>query len=87
MLMLSSTVSIKHEEENYMLFDNSNGNIYKINEVSHKILSLCDGENSNENIILSLTNEFDVAKADVKKDFNDLIKILLNKQYIYDNDN
>lgn len=85
--MLSNTVSIKHEEENYMLFDNSNGNIYKINEVSHKILLLCDGENSNEDIILSLTNEFDVARADVKKDFNDLIKILLNKQYIYDNDN
>ncbi|MHB1661302.1 MAG: PqqD family protein [bacterium] len=86
-LKLSEDTGIKYDGENYMLFDNLTGNIYKLNELSYKILSLCDGKNTDEYIIFSITNDFEVTLQEAKKDFNDLMQILLDKKYIYDDSN
>ncbi|MHB1697215.1 MAG: PqqD family protein [bacterium] len=86
-LKLSEDAGIKYDGENYMLFDNLTGNIYKLNELSYKILSLCDGENTDEDIISNITNDFDVSEEEAKKDFNGLIRILLDKKYIYCDNN
>lgn len=82
-LKLSENAGIKYDGENYMLFDNLTGNIYKLNELSYRILSLCNGGNIDEDIILNITNGFDVTPQEAKKDFNDLMQILLDKKYIY----
>ena len=87
MLTLANTVSIKQDEENFMLFDNLNGGIYKLNELSYQILSLCDGKNTDEDILINITKGFDVTMQEAKKDFEGLVRILLDKKYIYDNDN
>jgi hypothetical protein len=87
MLILADTVSIKQDGENFMLFDNLSGNIYKLNELSYKILSLCNGKNTDEDILLNITKGFDVTTAEAKKDFYGLMRMLLDKSYIYDNDN
>ncbi len=79
---LSENVSVKQDRENYMLFDNLNGNIYKLNAVSYKILSLCDGENTDEDIIQNITNTFNAAKEETVKDFNDLMQNLLERRYV-----
>lgn len=86
-LKLSENAGIKYDGENYMLFDNISGNIYKLNELSYKILLLCNGENTNEDIIVNITKNFDVTEGEAKRDFNDLIRILLDKKYIYDDNN
>ena len=87
MLILADTVSLKQDEENFMLFDNLNGGIYKLNELSYQILSLCDGKNTDEDILINITKGFDVTMQEAKKDFEGLVRILLDKKYIYDNDN
>lgn len=81
-LKLSENVSIKQNGEDYMLFDNLNGNIYKINEVSYKILSLCDGKNTDDDIIKNIANGFNAVQEEIAKDFNDLMRILLDKKYV-----
>lgn len=86
MLKLSDTVSIKQDETNYIFFDNSTGDIYKLNEISYKILSLCDGHTTNEDILLTITQEFNVTEQEAKKDFKALIQKLLSKKYIYNNE-
>ncbi|MGC8555285.1 MAG: PqqD family protein [Candidatus Acidulodesulfobacterium sp.] len=86
MLKLSDTVSIKQDETNYFFFDNETGDIYKLNEISYKILSLCDGRTTSEDILLTITSEFNVTEQEAKKDFDALIKKLLSKKYIYNNE-
>ena len=87
MLILADAVSLKQDEENFMLFDNLHGGIYKLNELSYEILSLCDGKNTDEDILLNITRGFDVTMQEAEKDFKGLVRILLDKKYIYDNDN
>ena len=87
MLILADTVSLKQDEENFMLFDNLNGGIYKLNALSYEILSLCDGKNTDEDILLNITESFEVTIMEAEKDFEALVRILLDKKYIYDNDN
>ena len=87
MLTLANTVSIKQNEENFMLFDNLNGGIYKLNALSYEILSLCDGKNTDEDILLNITESFEVTITEAEKDFEGLVRILLDKKYIYDDDN
>ncbi len=79
---LSENISIKKKGENYLLFDNLNGNIYKINEVSYKILSLCNGKNTEEDIIKNITSSFSVAHEEAVKDFNVLMQNLLERLYV-----
>ena len=86
MLKLSDTVSIKQDETYYIFFDNENGDIYKLNEISYKILSLCDGSTTNEDILSTITREFNVTEQEAKKDFEALMQTLLNKKYIYNNE-
>ena len=86
MLKLSDTVSIKQDETYYIFFDNENGDIYKLNEISYKILSLCDGRTSSEDILSTITQEFNVTYQEAKKDFDKLIQTLLTKKYIYNNE-
>jgi hypothetical protein len=87
MMALADTVSIKRDEDNFMLFDNISGNIYRLNELSFEILSLCDGKNTGEEILLSITKNFDVTITEAEKDFKRLMQILSEKNYIYDNGN
>ncbi len=86
MLKLSDTVSIKQDETYYIFFDNATGDIYKLNEISYKILSLCDGRTTNENILSTIMQEFNVTEQEAKKDFEALIQKLLSKKYSYDNE-
>ena len=87
MLILADIVSLKQDEDNFMLFDNLSGIIYKLNALSYEILSLCDGKNTDEYILLNITESFDVTITEAEKDFEGLIQILLDKNYIYDNGN
>ncbi|RZV40468.1 MAG: PqqD family protein [Candidatus Acidulodesulfobacterium acidiphilum] len=86
MLKLADTVSIKQDETYYIFFDNETGDIYKLNEISYKILSLCDGSTTNEDILSTIMQEFNVTYQEAKKDFDKLIQTLLSKKYIYNNE-
>ena len=81
-LKLADNISIKQDGKNYMLFGNLNGDIYKLNEVSYKILSLCDGKNTDKDIIKNITNTFNAGREEAAKDFNDLIQPLSARRYI-----
>ena len=87
MITLADNVSIKRDEDNFMLFDNLSGSIYKLNELSFEVLSLCDGKNTDEEILLSITENFDVTITEAEKDFKRLIQMLSDKNYVYDNIN
>jgi hypothetical protein len=81
-LKLSDNVSLKQYQEKYMLFDNLNGNIYKLNRLSYEILLLCDGKSTDEDIINNIINNFAVSTERAAKDFDDIINTLLDKQYV-----
>jgi hypothetical protein len=79
---LSDFISIRREGDKYLLFDNINGSIFKLNELSYEILSLCDGKNDEESILCAISGMFDVADKKISSDFNALIDRLLNEKYI-----
>ena len=87
MMVLADNLSIKRDEDNFMLFDNFSGNIYKLNELSFEILSLCDGKNTDEEILLNITKNFEVTITEAEKDFKRLMQMLFDKNYVYDNGN
>lgn len=79
---LQDNISMRKDGKDYMLFDNLSGNIFRINEVSYEILSLCDGKNTEEEIIKNITDKFSVSQEVAAKDFAGLIKTLLDKKYL-----
>jgi|YelNatPaOPRAMG01_1025707.scaffolds.fasta_scaffold11587_2 hypothetical protein len=79
---ISDFVSIRHEGGKYLLFDNINGNIFRLNELSFEILSLCDGKNSEERILCLIHERFDASGEKISCDFNALVNMLLDKKYI-----
>ncbi|MCL4428899.1 MAG: PqqD family protein [Deltaproteobacteria bacterium] len=79
---LSDSISLRNDGDKYLLFDNVSGNIFKLNELSYEILSLCDGLNNEATIINKISGVFDVSQEKIHSDFNSLIDMLLEKQYI-----
>ncbi len=79
---LSNSVDIRSEEGKYLLFDNVSGSIFKLNELSYEILSLCDGSHAEEKILDKISGMFDAPAENIYNDFNSLINILLEKGYI-----
>ncbi len=80
---LSDSIGIRNEKGKYFLFDNVNGNIFKLNELSYEILSLCDGVWDEEMILKKISGIFDVSSENIYNDFNFLINTLLEKKYIF----
>ena len=79
---LSENLSLHNDENGYMLFDTVDGNIYKLNEVSFKILSLCDGNKTDKDIKDIILNSFDVSAETFNNDFDSITKALLDKHFI-----
>lgn len=67
----------------YMLFDTENGSIYKLNEISFKILSLFDGNRTDKEIKKIISSEYNTETEIINKDFDELTKKLLDKGIIY----
>ncbi|MHB1680858.1 MAG: PqqD family protein [bacterium] len=79
---LSENFSLHNDEDGYMLFDTADGNIYKLNEVSFKILSLCDGNKTDKDIKDIILNLFDVSAEVFNNDFDNITKVFLDKHFI-----
>ena len=79
---LSNSIGIRNENGKYFLFDNVNGNIFKLNELSYEILSLCDGTCDEEMVLKKISGIFDVSAENIYNDFNFLMNTLLEKKYI-----
>ncbi|MHB1664438.1 MAG: PqqD family protein [bacterium] len=79
---LSDNFSLHNDENGYMLFDTGAGNIYKLNEVSFKILSLCDGNKTDKDIKDIILNLFDVSAEIFSNDFDNITKVFLDKHFI-----
>lgn len=79
---LNKNFSLHNDENGYMLFDTVAGNIYKLNEVSFKILSLCDGSKTDKDIKDVILALFDVSAEVFNNDFDNIIGNLSSKHFI-----
>ena len=64
--------------ENGFLFLPTTGESFTLNEIGKKILDLLKQNNSSEEIIEKIVNEFDVDETVAERDFNDFINQLKN---------
>ena len=64
--------------ENGFLFLPTTGESFTLNEIGKKILDLLKQNNSSEEIIEKIVNEFDVDDTVAERDFNDFINQLKN---------
>ena len=64
--------------ENGFLFLPTTGESFTLNEIGKKILDLLKQNNSSEEIIEKIVNEFDVDDTLAERDFNDFINQLKN---------
>ncbi len=64
--------------ENGFLFLPTTGESFTLNEIGKKILDLLKQNNSSEEIIEKIVNEFDIDDTVAERDFNDFINQLKN---------
>ncbi len=81
-LRLSEDLTLKSFEEKYLLFNNKDGSVFELNGMSYNILSLCDGKNTEDDIIRKVMEGFDASRDEVQKDLGGLIEALLKKNFI-----
>ena len=62
------------KSEKYYLFDIVEGSIFKLNEVSHDMLSHFDGENKVSDVLSSLLKEYDVEKEKLEEDLSSMVE-------------
>lgn len=78
-----SLSSMESTNAKYWLFDLKEGNIYRLNEVSHFILSSLDGRTNFEDIIKLVAKDYEGASIDeIKDDGLELLTHCLNKGII-----
>ncbi len=64
--------------ENGFLFLPTTGESFTLNEIGKKILDLLKQDNSSEEIIEKIVDEFDIDNTIAERDFNDFINQLKN---------
>ena len=64
--------------DNGFLFLPTTGESFTLNEIGKKILDLLKQNNSSEEIIEKIVNEFDIDNIVAERDFNDFINQLKN---------
>ena len=79
---VSENFTLHSDENGYLLFDTINGSIYKLNEISFKIISLIDGNRTDQEIRETISSKYSVGIETINKDFDDLTKMLLDRHII-----
>lgn len=69
-------ISIIRKNNQYYIIDGLQ--IYQANELSARILALCNGENSETEIVEKLSQKFSVSKLILQKDVSEFLTELLN---------
>jgi methyltransferase-like protein len=79
-----SLTGLEGDKPKYWLFDLKNGTIYRLNDISHYILSLLDGNNDVSSIMELILQQYEGSnKNEVFKDLQEFISICLKKGIIY----
>lgn len=73
-------VSIIQKDNQFYIIDGSQ--IYKGNELSARILALCNGKNSENEIIEKLAQKFPVSKQVLETDVNNFLNELIEANLI-----
>jgi Coenzyme PQQ synthesis protein D (PqqD) len=68
--------------DEFLLFNMHDGNYYSLNEVGSRIWELCDGDHSVEQLIQTLTREYDAPSDSVAKDVLELLEEFRNGKLI-----
>ncbi len=79
---LDEKFSLRSDENGYMLFNTDAGDIYRLNEVSFNILSLCDGNKTDKEIKDIITGLFDVSVEVFSNDFDNIMKDISSKHFV-----
>lgn len=65
-----------------VIFDSASGNTHVLDETGSRILSLCDGTNTAEDIINHLVEEFNTSAEIIRPDVEDFFSELLEKDVL-----
>jgi hypothetical protein len=79
---LSENADWQPIDEGCVILNLETGLYCKVNELGTKIISLCDGKATLEQIIEKICEEFDVTKEEANKDANNFLGELKNKNLI-----
>lgn len=70
------------DDESLVVFDPASGQTHIINEVGKDIISLCDNGAAVNDILLSLSEQYDTGGSDFERDVLDYLKELEKKEII-----
>jgi len=75
---ISEKVRMRKDLDGYLIYY-PRGHIYLVNEIGYEILSLCNGENTIDDISTFLSNKY---KIDKSKAYNDVKKFLKKFEFL-----
>ena len=61
-----------------------NSDIFQLNETGSRVWEMLDGTTPLENIVLTLADEYDAPAQSIEEDVLNLIRTLVEKQFVYD---
>lgn len=65
-----------------VLFDPESGNTHVLDEIGSEILTLCNGINSIDKIVSSLSSEYNAPSDEIRQDVESFLKDLMEKDIL-----
>lgn len=85
-LKTSEDVVWKKTNEKIVLFDARSGKLFELSETAVCIWELCDGENSEDEIISILAKDFNKDEGEIRGDVKEFIEEMYQRGFLYKND-
>ena len=75
-------VLVERVDEETVLLDVDSGSYFALNDVGARIWELCDGERSVDDIVATITAEYDVDTGTARADVAELLSTLAGEQLL-----
>lgn len=82
MYSINSNVCIKQVNDGAVLLDLGSGEYFSLNDVGYHIWHLIEQQQSMEEILSSLLDEFQVSEEDARRDLEDFVSALEEKNIL-----
>ena len=73
---------IKLDNGQDVLFDPESGNTHVLDEIGSEVLALCNGSNSIDEMVNSLSSEYDAPVDEIRQDVETFLNDLLRKDVL-----
>ena len=78
----SEDVVWKKNNEKIVLFDARSGKLFELSETASCIWELCDGKNTEDDIVSILAKEFNKSEDDIREDVTEFMEEMYKRDFL-----